>query len=239
MCRDATVGVASPTLRYMTWIRRAVVPVSLVVMLAACGGGSGTPDQESVSTVTLPQSTTTLPPEESTTTTVVEDTSTTVTPADQGTTLTEQAKVSTLGLGPVFMGDKIATVEEKIGASLVPDETGTSRCRYYTVPGGPPGVSFMVAFGRIARIDIEEPSTITTRSGAGIGSTQQEIIDLFGDRIEVRPDPQGGEGKYLVFVPKDEKDQNLRVIFVTGADGVVTSFRTGQLPEVEYPAGCA
>ena len=233
------LGVPAPTLGYMTWIRNAVVPVAMVVFLAACGGSSGSPDQESVSTVSLPESTTSLPPEESTTTTLPDDTSTSVVPADQGTSLTEEARVSTLGLGPVFMGDKIAVVEEKIGASLVPDESGSSRCRYYTVPGGPPGVSFMVAFGRIARIDIEAPSAITTRSGAGIGSTEQEILGLFGDRIEVRPDPLGGDGKYLVFVPRDEKDQNLRVIFVTGPDGVVTSFRTGQLPEVEYAEGCA
>ncbi len=222
----------------MTWIRSIAVAVVVVLSVASCGGGSGDSGQESVSTVSLPESTTSVVPEETTTTTLPAESTTSVVPADQGTTLTEEARVSTLGLGPVFMGDKIAVVEEKIGASLVPDADGTSRCRYYTVPGGPPGVSFMVAFGRVARIDVNEPSTITTRSGAGIGSTEEEITALFGDRIQARPDPNGGGGKELVFVPRDEKDQNLRVIFVTGPDGVVTSFRTGQLPEVEYTEGC-
>ena len=222
----------------MKLIRSAVVAVAVTLLLASCGGGSDTSGQESVSTATLPDSTTTAPAESTTSTTLPAESTTSVVPADQGTTLSQEARVSTLGLGPVFMGDKIAVVEEKIGASLVPEAEGSSRCRYYTVPGGPPGVRFMVAFGRIARIDVNEPSEITTRSGAGIGSTEAEITALFGDRIQVRPDPNGGGGKELVFVPRDEKDQNLRVIFVTGPDGVVTSFRTGQLPEVEYTGGC-
>ena len=46
------------------------------------------------------------------------------------------------------------------------------------------------------------------------------------------------DGEYLTFVPADEKDANLRIIFETNAEGVVVAFRTGQLPEVEYVEGC-
>ena len=119
------------------------------------------------------------------------------------------------------------------------DETRPVRdaCRFFTVPGGPPGVSILAAFDRVARIDIESPSVITTRSGAGIGSTTADIIDLFGERIVVEPGASSAGGDRLAFVPADEKDANLRILFDTNAEGVVVSFRTGQLPEVEL-AGC-
>ena len=164
--------------------------------------------------------------------------STTAPQSNQGTTLTDSARVSTLGLGPVYMGDTLEQVADKIGVQLDPEEFGNDSCRYYLAPGGPPGVSFVVAFGRIARVDIDDPSTITTRSGAGIGSTKAEIIALFGAKIVVGPHPFS-DGEYLTFVPVDEKDANLRIIFETNSDGVVTAYRTGQLPEVDYIEGCA
>ncbi len=174
------------------------------------------------------------------TTEVVEDTApTTTAPQDsQGTTLTDEASISTLGLGPVYMGDTLAEVAEKIGVELVPDNFGSDSCRYHMAPGGPPGVAFMVAFDRIARIDIDDPSIITTRSGAGIGSTKQQILDLFGDKIVESPHPYS-DGQYLTFVPVDDKDSNLRIIFETNTEGVVVTYRTGQLPEVEWIEGCS
>ena len=162
---------------------------------------------------------------------------TTAPQAGQGTTLTDAARISTLGLGPVYMGDTLAEVTEKIGVELSPEELGDETCRYYVAPGGPPGVRFMVAFDRIARVDVDDPSVITTRSGAGIGSTKSEIIELFGDKIVPSPHPYS-DGEYLTFVPEDEKDANLRIIFETNTDGVVVAFRTGQLPEVDFIEGC-
>lgn len=52
-----------------------------------------------------------------------------------------------------------------------------------------------------------------------------------------RPRPTSSGGEDLAYVPVDEKDANLRIIFETNAEGVVIRYRTGQLPEVEYP-GC-
>jgi len=167
---------------------------------------------------------------------VVEEPTTTAPQAGQGTALTDEARVSTLGLGPVFMGDTLELVTEKLGVALDPDELGNEVCRFYAAPGGPPGVAFMVSFGRVSRIDISEPSTIKTRSGAGIGSTKDEIAALFGERIVVSPHPET-DGEYLTFVPVDE-GSNLRVVFETNTEGVVTKYRTGQLPEVDYTPGC-
>lgn len=221
----------------------------LALLVAACGGDDGgetvlsTPSSEATSTTT--EATDELPVESSvvvepttTTTTTIAETTTTAVRAGQGAELTDSARVSTIGLGPVFVGDLLTDTEEKLGVALELDESRPVRdaCRWYLVPGGPPGVSVMAAFDRVARIDIEDPSIITTRSGAGIGSTADEIIGLFGDKIEVS-DLDDGSGQRLAFVPTDEKDANLRIVFETNADGTVIRYRTGQLPEVDY-ASC-
>jgi hypothetical protein len=221
--------------------------VAITLGLAACGDSSASSTVLATSTTI---STTTLVPVTTvvdTTTTIVattqvpvEETSTTTTAPQggQGAELTDSARLSTIGLGPVFTGDLLAVVAEKLGVELVLDATipGTDQCRVYTAPGAPPGVTFMVAFGRVARVDIDSPSVITTRSGAGIGSTKEEIIGLFGDKIQVRANAATG-GEDLVFVPIDEKDKNLRIVFEADPAGVVQHLRTGQLPEVDY-AGC-
>jgi len=223
------------------------------LLLAACGDSgdgsivletSSTPapttdvptDDSAPETGAAPDSTTSAPTSTTVVEVVVEESTTTAPQAGQGTALTDQARVSTLGLGPVFMGDTLEVVTEKIGVALDPDEAGNEVCRYYAAPGGPPGVAFMISFGRVSRIDISDPSTITTRSGAGIGSTKDEIVALFGQRIVVSPHPDT-DGEYLTFVPADE-GSNLRVVFETNTEGVVTQYRTGQLPEVDYTPGC-
>ena len=66
--------------------------------------------------------------------------------------------------------------------------------------------------------------------------TEPEIKNLFPDQIEVEPHKYVDGGHYLVFVPGDPADH--RVIFET--DGaMVTSYRAGILPEVEWVEGCS
>ncbi|MCB0989393.1 MAG: hypothetical protein R2770_06205 [Acidimicrobiales bacterium] len=214
--------------------------------LVGCGDSddSGSTVIETSTTTTTAaeaaESTTTAAPVETTTTSTEAPVASTTTAPQrgQGAELTESARVSTIGLGPVYVGDTVEVVAEKLGVALepMPDVPGDETCRYHTAPGGPPGVSFVVTYGRVSRIDIESPSVITTRSGAGIGSTKDEILALFGDKIEATPNASSG-GEDLAYVPVDEKDANLRIIFETNAEGVVIRYRTGQLPEVEYP-GC-
>jgi len=253
---DTTSAHSFSTLVTMQPVTRlvplAATTAALVMLLGACGGDSdGGTVLDTPSTTAVPDSVVdstepTIPVESSvvvettsTTTTVVETTTTTGPRAGQGVELTDTAKVSTIGLGPIFVGDLLTTVEEKLGVTLLVDETRPVRdaCRYLLVPGGPPGVSVMAAFDRVARIDIDSPSAITTRSGARIGSTKDEIVGLFGAKIQVSAAAADDGSELLTFVPVDEKDQNLRIVFETNSDGVVVRYRTGQLPEVDL-AGC-
>ena len=112
-------------------------------------------------------------------------------------------------------------------------------CFYYKFQGGVPGLSMMVVGDRIVRIDIRESSKITTRSGAGIGSTEDQVKALYPGQIEVTPHPYVKGGHYLTFVPRSTADSKYRIIFETDQRGKVTEFRAGQLPEVTAIEGCA
>jgi hypothetical protein len=111
-------------------------------------------------------------------------------------------------------------------------------CSYLMAAPVLDNVGFMVFDGTIARVDIFPGSSITTRSGARIGMTEAQIKSMFGDKIETSGHPYVTGGKYLTFVPTDEQDKNFRVIFETDANGVVTSYRAGRVPEVGWIEGC-
>ncbi|MFT7647437.1 MAG: hypothetical protein ACI8Y4_002186 [Candidatus Poriferisodalaceae bacterium] len=205
----------------------AVGVVAVALALSACGDSeaeSFVEPSETVAPTTVASPSTTLPV--ATTTTL---------PALQ---LTNNAKISTAGLGPVRIGMTLEEAERVTGVVLVPDEFGDDACRYHVPDRGVTGVWFMVSDGEIVRVDVWE-GTIATLSGIGIGSTEAEITGLFGDKIESAPHPYDETGKYLSLIPVDEADADKRVIWETNEAGQVTAFRSGRIPFVEYIEGCA
>jgi len=209
--------------------RMAIAATAALLALGACGGG----DSDAAGTSAPDFSA--VPATSSTTTTDAPTTTTTTTqPPLQ---LTDNAKLSTAGLGPVRVGMTVEEGERVSGVNLVADDLGDEACRYYTPDRGPTGVSFMVSAGEIVRVDIASGS-ITTLSGYGVGSTKDEIVEAFGERIETSPHPFT-DGEYVVFVPVDEVDADKRVIWETDADGIVTAMRAGRVPFVDFTEGCA
>jgi hypothetical protein len=68
-----------------------------------------------------------------------------------------------------------------------------------------------------------------TRSGIGIGATEQAVLSTYADQIEQ------AEGS-LTFVPRDPGDDQFRIVFRTEA-GAVTRFSAGLLPHVVEGCG--
>ena len=110
-----------------------------------------------------------------------------------------------------------------------------SDCYRVTPAQGPEGISFLVTESTIERVDIVA-GPLTTRSGIGIGSPEDDIINLFGDQIETQVNDDSSVD--LIFVPQDESDAEFRVIF-TIRDGVVETFRSGRIPQVTVQNPCA
>ena len=232
----------------------------------AGGGDTGptttVPDGDTTTTP-LPSSTTTVTPvttsipvdcgtdpatgESTTTTAPVESSTTTTTPDDDaiddepdpsaatGPTLGRNSSLSTVGLDTVTFGLTVAQAERTSGHDLIACGAVTD-CYRVTPDGAPSGISFVVDEGTIERVDIVGDSPITTLSGVGIGSTDEDIDDLFGEQLE-RVDLGGGRVD-VVFVPSDENDQEFRVVFTT-VDGVVESLRSGRLPLILEVEPCA
>ena len=159
--------------------------------------------------------------------------------------LTENSQLAINGIGPIRVGMKVDEASQSAGIKLISNGNSGGndeyQCSYVQPQGQLKGISFMVAKGRIARVDISN-QRITTIRGAKIGNTQEQIIKLYPGQIKVTPHPYIGRppynGKYLTFVPKDAADKNYRIIFETSKN-LVTRLRSGKLPEVGYIEGCA
>ena len=142
--------------------------------------------------------------------------------------------ISTVGLGEVTFGMTVAQAEAAAGTDLV-NCAPTSACYRVTPANGPEGISFVVTESTIERVDIVS-GPLTTRSGIGIGSPEDDIITLFGDQIETQVNDDSSVD--LIFVPQDGADTEFRVIF-TIRDGVVETFRSGRVPQVTVQDPCA
>ncbi len=214
---------------------KRIIPLAAVLALIAAGcGGGGSAD---TTVTTVPATTTTAAPATTTTTVAVTTTSSTTTTLPVNPNLSSSDTVTTGGLGPVRIGMNPQEANIAAGYGLALDFIDDA-CYYLLAEPVLDSVGFMVADGTIARVDIFAGSNITTRSGARIGMTESDIINLFGDKIQTSTHPYDPDGKYLTFVPVDEQDKNFRVIFETDGNGIVTSYRAGRLPEVGWIEGC-
>ena len=148
--------------------------------------------------------------------------------------LSARSSVSTVGLDTVHFGMSVRQAEIAAGTPLIPIAP-VSGC-YHVVPyKAPEGIVFLVYSGTIERVDINS-GPVTTRSGVGIGSTDETVISLFGDSIErsIRSDGT----VELILVPRDVGDSQFRVVFNV-ADGQVRAYKAGRLPHILTETGCS
>ena len=74
---------------------------------------------------------------------------------------------------------------------------------------------------------------IFTDKGISVGSTEAEVFRKYGKRVKAEPHFYSETGKYLII----NTFKNHRIIFET-EKGIVTMFRTGKVPSVDYEEGC-
>lgn len=165
-------------------------------------------------------------------------------PTTAGPVLTASSAVAINGIGPVREGMTVADAAEAAGVELVAvagaDPTNTVCTYVRPAPGSglENDLAFMVSEGTIARVDVTG-SRVATVSGIKVGSTEAEVLSTYPDQIAVTAHKYTGPtGHYLTFVPQDPVDGGYRVVFETDGQ-VVTEYRAGRLPEVEYVEGCS
>lgn len=142
--------------------------------------------------------------------------------------------MSTVGIDAVTFGMTLNAAQNAIGGTFVPIAGTDAACHTVRPAGGPNGVVLTVTAGTIERVDITNPD-ITTRSGAGVGMSEEGLTSLFGDSLTTESSATGGNR--IVFTPSDASDAEFRVIFETDGE-TVTSFRSGRLPQVDPVSPC-
>ena len=148
---------------------------------------------------------------------------------------TAASKLSTIGLDELFFGDPVEFAAEVASTTWIglPPEGERPQCYTVQPASGPVGIYFTVMDGFIERVDVTNP-IITTRSGAGVGSSEADLIELFGTSLEVEEIPGG---RQIMFVPSDPTDRAFRIIWVTDGSFVV-SMRAGRTAIVTPWAPC-
>jgi hypothetical protein len=206
------------------------------LVLAACGGGDDGPRLTPTSRAPAPTTTAAV----SATSAATPPTVFTTTPAETplgSPKLNDSSRVTTAGVGVLLFGMTVVEAEKAAGTRLLPDTSFTAgpQCIVLKPEKGPAGVWFMVSAGVVVRADIRPPAKVTTRSGAGIGTTEAKLQELFPGRLTSTATPDGG--KVIVYTPSDPVNAAFRVIFDT--DGkAVTSFRSGRTPGIEPSTPC-
>lgn len=153
-----------------------------------------------------------------------------------GAPTTADLRLAPKGLGAAEVGMTVDQVSSILGRRL--RGLGGERapaCEIYAPESGLDGVAFMMASGRLVRVDVIAAG-VTTTTGLAVGQAQAEAQSRYGGRLQASANPAVAGGQVLTLVP-DAPDQNFRVVIET--DGkVVTAMRSGRLPEVGTPVGC-
>lgn len=144
-------------------------------------------------------------------------------------------KVSELGIGPLHAGMTVAEAAAAVpGEFTVAAGDSASECTYASWSAAPAGVHVMLSSGVVARIDVDSQS-VRTEDGAGVGSSEASVDSLYRGRVRRMPHKYTPGASYLVVVaPADTMN---RIVFET--DGkVVTTYRAGRSPQVEFVERC-
>ncbi len=149
-------------------------------------------------------------------------------------TLNAASSVSTVGIDRIMFGMTLHDAQVAAGSQFTPI-TPVGHCFLVVPEAGQAGLTFWVVAGTVERVDVDT-RTITTRSGAGIGDTEDRIREMFGERIHTTALPDGS-GNLLAYIPKDVADATYRVMFVS--NGLqITRMWAGRLPWAEELGGC-
>ena len=139
------------------------------------------------------------------------------------------------GIGPIRAGMTVAEAAKAMGGGFGAPAGYDGGCGYAALTKAPRGLAVMLENNKVARVEIRSGS-IPTSAGAKIGDTEARIKSLYGARVTSTPAKYDPKGHYLTVTPTD-KNAPYRIVFET--DGkVVTNYRSGQLPAVEYVERC-
>lgn len=211
---------------------RTLLSIALIAALAACTAertpttGGETPSGDSARPV-QPAS----PPPAETPAPAAPDAPATGMDGDPGMATFE-------GYGDLKFGMPAADMDKAWGGEL--KDVGkdfNARC-YFKTPAWaktPAEFNFMVSEGKFARFGTESAKFVAP-GGGKVGMREAELQALYNQALQETPHKYT-DGKYLSIAASGVAPTKL--VFETDAQGVVTEWRVGVLPEADYVEGCA
>jgi hypothetical protein len=139
------------------------------------------------------------------------------------------------GLGPIRAGMPVEQVLKLADFSGMERAKPADQCWYlrFGQKGQQPAFQLMIIEGRVARIELL--GGLQTFSGARIGSTEQELGQLYGKRLDVQPHKYDEKGRTITYRSPDGA-YGLR--FETSS-GRVTAVQSGPWEHLNYVEGCS
>ncbi|WCE05247.1 lectin [Pseudoxanthomonas sp. JBR18] len=140
------------------------------------------------------------------------------------------------GYGDLKLGSTVEEARQAWGGELnssTPSEGGSC---YQLTPKwatDKADVAFMIEHDHFVRYDVTT-SKETAPGGGKVGMDEGQLRALYGDALSSMPHKYVEGGKYLSVSQGKDK-----LVFETGADGKVTSWRVGLPPQIDYVEGCA
>lgn len=140
------------------------------------------------------------------------------------------------GYGDLKLGSTAEAAKQAWGGELnssTPSEAGAC---YQLTPKwatDKADVAFMIEGDHFVRYDVTTSKEIAP-DGGKVGMTEAELRELYGAKLQAIPHKYVEGGKYLSV----EAAGGAKLVFETGADGKVTSWRVGLPPQIDYVEGC-
>lgn len=140
------------------------------------------------------------------------------------------------GAGPANVGASPREISLALGRVVEIDDAWDTggECVYYGFTSLGEGVGGIGTDDVLHRIDVTEGQW-TTKSGVGVGSTANEVLAAYPDKIEVTQHTYVPDGNYLSY--RNDAGE-IRMVFETD-DNRVTRYRVGRPGWVEMIEGCA
>ena len=143
-----------------------------------------------------------------------------------------------VGYGDIKFGTLAADMGKAWGGELKDAGKDYNANCYFMTPiwvTTPAEFNFMISDGRFARVGTES-AKYAAPGGGKVGMREAQLQALYNNGLQASPHKYT-DGKYLSIAASGVAPTKL--VFETDANGVVTEWRVGLLPEVDYVEGCS
>lgn len=143
------------------------------------------------------------------------------------------------GFGPAKFGDNEESVRMAWGRPLTADKPSKgATCYYLNIEPNIDykGIAFMMENAKFVRYDVKDNLQIAP-GNIMVGDTAQSIMEVHGDNVKSQPHKYTKDARTLTV--SSTQQPNSKLIFEVNADNIVTNWRIGVTPQVDYVEGCS